>query len=545
MTMNRKKIGSLAALAIIVLLSLLMNVRYLNDYPAYVHAWAMADRYALAVGYVDNGLDLLHPQTSVYNKQFPDDWSKASDSPITAVDCPLHEYVIAVFMTLLGSTAPWIFRLWTLIVAMVGMFFLFLISRLLTDDWFKSMLVVLVTMTAPAFAYYYAAFIPTVPSLSCCIAGLYCYLLYYKGRPMRFFVCAMMLMTVGVLMRTSFAVMMVAVLAFEFLRMCRRETAVGYKWLVVLVCLAVYGAYWYWNGLLRQRYGSLFLSYLLPPRQMSDFSDIYAYMKGNWKYHYFQRIHYWIVAFSFMLMTIYLCVRRRPVAAASKDAAAHLSLWWLVAIWLFGVLLFFVAMLRQYHDHDYYFLDSFFLPILFAFVLALAVLPSVRSRVGGVVSLSLLIALTVYCMHGVSSNHATRCPADDRAYQVVQRFMGGDRLMDDAGIAPDAKVLVLYSYPQQTPLLLLHRHGYIVMDITPSRAPAALTFGADAIVIEKEMVRQRYDEYSDVLQRITPFSANEHLVVCRLSDTVTHHSADEFFACLSDENPCAVQVGVE
>lgn len=97
---------------------------YMNESPSHIHAWAEQDHYALSLGFINNGFDLFHPETMIYNKQLSGWWHKAYDNTVTPVDFPIHEWCIALLMKLLGTTSPWVFRLWTLLCGFFGLFFL-------------------------------------------------------------------------------------------------------------------------------------------------------------------------------------------------------------------------------------------------------------------------------------------------------------------------------------------------------------------------------------------------------------------------------------
>ena len=54
----------------IIALGIGIQFKYLNEFPAFIHAWAQDDRYALAIGFLDNGFDLFHPETMIYSNNF-------------------------------------------------------------------------------------------------------------------------------------------------------------------------------------------------------------------------------------------------------------------------------------------------------------------------------------------------------------------------------------------------------------------------------------------------------------------------------------------
>ena len=57
----KSRLGTIGVLILIIGLGLLYQHNYLNEFPSHVHAWAQADRYALSLGFLENGFDLLHP----------------------------------------------------------------------------------------------------------------------------------------------------------------------------------------------------------------------------------------------------------------------------------------------------------------------------------------------------------------------------------------------------------------------------------------------------------------------------------------------------
>ena len=174
---NNQNIKNVFVIITIVSLSVIYHSRYINEFPSHIHAWAQSDRYALSLGFLDNDLNFFKPQTLVYNHQFPDKWKVPSEKTITAVDFPIHDYIPALLMKISGNTSPWVFRIYILLYSFLGLFFLFKLSYAITKDFIKSVFVVVFTATSPIYVYYQAGFLPTIPSLSNAIIGIF---FYYK-----------------------------------------------------------------------------------------------------------------------------------------------------------------------------------------------------------------------------------------------------------------------------------------------------------------------------------------------------------------------------
>ena len=62
-------------------------------FPSFIHAWTQSERYALSLGFLNNGMDFFHPCT--YNLQ--------TIGGITRVDFPINEYIVALIMKVSGS----------------------------------------------------------------------------------------------------------------------------------------------------------------------------------------------------------------------------------------------------------------------------------------------------------------------------------------------------------------------------------------------------------------------------------------------------------
>ncbi len=524
--------GYLIAAVFIIALGFGIQFKYMNEFPAFIHAWAQDDRYALATGFLDNGFDLFHPETNIYNKQFPGWWAEAYDTTITAVDFPIHEYIVALLMKLFGTTSPWVFRWWTLICSFIGLFFLYKASFIITEDCQKSLLVTAIAMTAPVYAYYFNGFLPGIPAFAIGVIGLWSYLKYYKDGKKKFFHLAIALMTLATLMRTSFAIELIAILGFELLRIFRKESTFKDKLPTVIISFALIIAYMLWNSHLRKEYGSLFLNELMPAGNIADFRDFLNDAKNNWEYQYFQKFHYRIFEVLAGLAVIAGFVRL-IIKLKSKDGKAkkkQLTIWLIPIIYLFGCFLFLIAMIRQFPNHDYYFVDTFFLPILMLFALMLGALPKIKNYIAGGISLAVVGVLCYFMITNVTETQVSRRWAEDGAYKTYLNFEGSAEFLDSLNIPRDAKILSLYAYPQNGPFIQMKRKGYTVMQHKENIVNAALTWDFDYIVVEDNIYRNKFEERKEVLSRLSKVADNGRISVCTLSDTVVCESADEFFA---------------
>ena len=374
---NRSRAAFIIAMLLLVAAGLFIESGYMNEYPSHIHAWAEQDHYALSIGFLNNGFDLLHPETMIYNKQFPGWWKEAYDTTVTSAGFPIHEYAVALLMKFFGTTSPWVFRVWTLLWALSGMCFLYLIGYRLTRDGAKSIWVSGIALTAPVMAYYLNGFLPGVPAFSLSVMGLWYYLNYLDDKRRRHFYLSVLCFTLALLIRTTFAIALITVLCFELWRVLRKESTFLDKLPAILISLTAYLLCFFWNRHLTRLHGTVFLNQLLPPESWQDAKELLSEAYQNWKYHYFQHFHYWlfliiaVIALTFTLHAVF----SKKTPQRENHTKQPLSLWWLPAIQLFGCLLFTIAMMQQIQYHDYYFIDTFFLPLLLVLILILRKIP--------------------------------------------------------------------------------------------------------------------------------------------------------------------------
>ena len=321
------------------------------------------------------------------------------------------------------------------------------------------------------------------------------------------------LVAMATLVRTSYAVLLIALCAFEGLRFLRRETTLWNKVPSLAVAALAIAGYMLWNRHLREAYGSVFLSQLMPPRSWEDVTTVFDEMHWHWRFEYFTRLQHWLVAVASVAAVVLLTVQK-------KWRSDKLSLGWLVAIWWLGELCFFVAMFRQYKNHDYYFLDSFFLPVLFTFILALRVLPNIKGHLPVAIATVALAVVGGVMYHEAKHKVADRCWEGDRAYICSQHFADSDQWLDQLGVSRDARILAFLAYPQNSPFIQMQRKGYTVMEYDPNIVNAVLQFSYDYLVVENEVYEQLVADGKWPLPADLPSHTNGQLLLFPKADNV-------------------------
>ncbi|NLA24304.1 MAG: glycosyltransferase family 39 protein [Bacteroidales bacterium] len=523
----KKKWGKYSALLLIVLLGILYQFKYINEFPSHIHAWSQSDRYALALGYVNNNLNFFKPETFslLKNNKNIEDWKYPTDYSITAVDFPMHDYIPAIVMKITGDNSPWIFRLYIALYSFLGLFFLFKLSFIWTKSYYRSILIILFTATSPVFVYYQAGFLPTIPSLSNAIIGIYFYSQYLLKQNYKYFPFSLFFLTFAALSRTPFLIPLIAVFGIEMIRLLKRESRLLSTGVPIIVSILMILSHFFYNKFLTAKYGSIFLANILPASSFKEAVEIINITKEKWITQYFSSFHYIILALS-LIGAIYVSISKKKLF--KKEKALFL---FLIVIIFIGCILYAILMLRQFVNHDYYFLDTFFLPIVLFFIVLLSVIPIkdtvLVNRLSQFAILLICIPLSFCALKSQEERRITGYW--DRTAATIINFQNSEQFIDSLGIPSNSKMLIIDAYATNIPLILLNRKGYPIIKTKRENIIKSLEWDYDYIVLQNEfLLSDIYSVYPEIITRIKKNADNGKISIYTRSDSVSNQSLIDF-----------------
>lgn len=511
----KTKLETIGILILIIGLGIIFQYKYLNEFPSHIHAWAQSDRYALSLGFLDNGLDFLKPETFIYNHQFPHKWKVPSETTITAVDFPIHDYIPAILMKISGNTSPFLFRSYILAYSFVGLFFLFKLSFAITKDYLKSVFIVIFAASSPVFVYYQGGFLPTIPSFSNAIVGIYFYQRFINENKNKYFGLGLFSLTLATLSRTTFAIPLIAVLGVELIRALRKETKLVSKLLPTGISILTISSYLYYNGILREKHGSIFLNHILPANTIEEAKEILKYVYEIWFFQYFTKPHYYILIAVFVLTAFFIATKK------IRFQKANIYVGILSITYLFGCTIFAILMLRQFPAHDYYFIDTFFLPIILFLTFITSLFPVIEKKNNNIISVVLLTAFSVILILQPFNSQEKRRETGywDKTELTINNYSNSSDFLDSINVPKDSKILVIDAVAPNIPFILMQRKGYVVMDLNQENIKEALKWDYDFIVLQNEyFISEIYTPYPNILSKLEKIADNGKISVCRYSE---------------------------
>ena len=469
------------------------------SWPSHIHSWTQGDRYALAIKFADTGLNLFKPRT--FNLQ--------TKEGVTAVDLPVHDYVVGVVMKISGSRSPMIFRLYTLLFSILGCWFLFRLARDVSGSVAKGLAVTVFVFTCPVITYYQAGFIPSATSFSAVLIGYYFYFRYKKSLKIRDFHWALGLMALAALSRSPFNIFLFAVLLQQGIgwfqkRKIDRKEALAFAAAYSVVVVANLYEIW-----LAQVYGSQFLGQLRPAKGFGESVQLLGSVLERWASQLFSIGHYVLLAVVVFFLLAQLFRKRADVLTRQILLQSTLTMG--------GGLLYFVLMARQFVDHEYYFMDSLYPGVVLLLVAGIHCVPFNNLTYRAVFSIFALLCLGYGTLASkkVQELKYTDLPADGGEI-TRKNFIGAGSLLDSLGISRDAKILVMDAYSTNIPLIHLNRMGHTLLSTRPQKIAESLRLDFDFIVIQDIFLPSEIiSSYPELLNQLERVGGNGRISVFR------------------------------
>lgn len=495
----------LLVLLLAICSTLFFNAPHFNELPTHRHAWSQFDHHAISIGFVDNGMDFFHPQTNTKILYPWDDVATKQDfSYITSVDFPIHHYIPAISMKICGNTDPIHNRLYTYIYSLIGVFFLYKLSKLLIENEYLAIIPPLLLVFSPIFSYYQIGILPSIPSLANFIIGTYFYLKYTKSDERKHWIISLLFITLAVLARTSFLFLFLSILFFEFIRVIRTKRNVAYYFLTAIFAIAVLGIYYGYNYYLRTNYGTLFLNSLASPADFNQFIEVLNKTLSLWKFDYFTK-------FQFILMLILLLFTL--LFNRNFIKRAHLALAGLFALSAFA---FFFLMELQFADHNYYFLDAFMFPILFLIIVLLASIQSHRwlNRI------AVVIVLVIF-VNGVDKvNRSIKIAYERVAWDInlptFEAFKDSKQLLDKNDVPVSATILCYNAYIPSLPFYFMERKGLPIALDEELFIRDSPSWGYDYMVFQNQFFTERTASlYPEIMINFDVIDTDGKITLCK------------------------------
>lgn len=478
----------------------------ITNFPVRPHTWAQSDQFALTLGFKRNGLHFFRPETYVLNKQFPHGFLRPDTTSVTAVDFPIHNFIPAIFMRLFDSDHPAWFRLYSFLLSVLGLWYLYKLALLLSGDPWKAAIVFGLSATVPVFLLFQVSLMPSSQSLALVVMGMYYYFTYLqRGKRTPFFL-SILLLTVAALTRKTLLGVLLCIWLYEIAGNVFKNRSVQFQHTVILLFFALFIGYQLYFQQLYNRHGSMFLSYFLMPQNWEEAKRLLSVIFTKWPATFGSAVHY-IALLGALIIALY----RLPEILRSDDRIARAASFFTTCMFV-GYAFFFVIMMKQWEHHDYYHLDTFYLPSFLLLSLGARFVPRrwlipSRRMIWGIL-VSLVLGYALFHAHKIQSERL-RTEGRGDPYRMHLYYQNTAHLLDSLGVPADACILVLDAYAPNLPFIHMKRKGYAILTTSSKHLSTALGWDYDLISIpDSTIISDVYPNLPSISRHLTPFATN-------------------------------------
>ena len=481
--------------------------------PAFNHAWAQADWFAMALKFRARGYDFFHPAT----------YNLLTDQGVTGAGFPVPAYLAALLMGLGNSNSPAIMRLVTLGFGVSGLLALFSLIRRASGSFLKGLAGAVFALVSPVYVFYQANFLPSVSAFGVVLIGYYCFYRALEenatgqaGGRRRWLATGVGLMALAAAMRTPFAIPLLASLGhLVALRPQRTAATLGRSWVAACygLAFAFIGSTLLYNNYLSKVYhGTMFLAQPLPFASVSEARDLTRSVLHTWG--------------GVLLSEPQWLVLAALAAAVLVQKGRRLAHWEWSGHWLLllaGSGCYYVLMGKQYEVHDYYLIDTFLLPLvlLAAGSLVLVRQPAQRAvRVASGLAGAAMLGLAALAARTEQQRRIAPA-ADDPGRLTELNFRSSAQWLDSLRVPRTATLLVLDARSYNLPLLLARRSGWTAVNTAAHFLTDALKMPADYVITQDfSYLTDIVYNYPLITERLQQVATNGRLTLWRLRRTV-------------------------
>lgn len=485
----------------------------IKEFPHHIHAWAHTDHYALSKGFINNGFDFFHPETLTSNKQFPSTEHPHELSRITSTDLPLVQYTAAIAMKIIGNEQPVVYRVLMLLIATLGLLYLFKITYHFSGNTGASLLMPLALLFSPVYLDYQVGFLPSMAAMSFLFIGAYHLLIYNERQTKKDLIQAVIALSLSSAIRTPFAILLIALVGYQLLLLLRKKGTL--QTLVILaVGLIIPITYFLYNQHLRAEYGSIFLGSPLYPRNLAELKSNFSEAYQNWYYHYFGALQWSMVIFS--LISIFVLRLLRQDLLRNEVRLLDLSL-----IYGLGVFSYMILMSRQLVHHDYYALDTF-IPYLVLIAIVQISTFIKRARIPYFFAFVLLGTLVVSLKSNLSLLEERRSPEFSEPYtQMYHDYSQMSSLLIRNSIHREEEIQIWDPLAPNMPFLLSGNSGANLLELDHDRIEESMHWPLKHIVVRNSIFNSTLMEvYPEVFNSTQLIDFDGRLLLLRKLDTL-------------------------
>ena len=93
------------------------------------------------------------------------------------------------------------------------------------------------------------------------------------------------------------------------------------------------------------------------------------------------------------------------------------------------------------------------------------------------------------------------------------QYLISEQYLDTLGISKKAKIFSLWSYPQNTPFILMNRKGFTEMKYEKEDIDTKMSFDFDYLIVENELYEKEKHAWKYLFDNLEYYSDNDKIMI--------------------------------
>ncbi len=454
--------------AVFSFLYLILNYKYLLDYPTGLHFIRQTDSISFILYY-------FHQDT--FNFFDVGNLSLAFKDGRASCEFPILYYFFYLLFKCIGVHFELI-RWSSLILSATSIYFLLNAAFYVLRNMYLSIICVLLVISSSVYRYYSVNFLPDSFALSFVFIGLYHLIRFDMQSKRASFYLMFFFFTIASLLKIYYGIYLAGVVAVFFLvnrEIFRRSIAIASVCVILILAWYVFSIFYN-----TRNHTEYYLTHALPIWQMTK-AEVLKTFTVIWEYWY-PKYYLPTMFHLFLIIAIIIILRIKKVSGLSYFNQK------LLLICFVGFLLYGLIFFRQFRDHDYYFLPI--LPLLFILTVdgTSKLLDLHWKRYFSIPAFLIMGVIAILGYDYTTTNMERRFSnaSFDKHSIVAARLYGVGNYLDKEKINLNARFIVVGDRTPNGSLVFLNRFGWTYPDfkLDPGSVMSNLPLADYLLVLE-------------------------------------------------------------
>ena len=366
--------------------------------------------------------------------------------------------------------------------------------------------------TIPFFVYYQNGFLPSATSFANFLIALYFLVRARTRESNKHYIMGVFFLTLAAMARAPFLVFLFALFIQQIWQQWKQKQVNWFKTILPFIGILLFVAYYLYNQMLANKYGSMFLSGFLHFESFNQFIEVLRTAADRWAKEIISPYH----AIVLIVILAFSIFQYKNKGIPNKLVSSLLHYFLISTV---GILFFFFAFGQQFADHDYYYIDTFLplLSLLLIIVFMRLEIPRKWYTTAGTLGGIFLFYFFTYAKSTQTKRYTP--PYNDRIEYAYTTYLKSDTDLKKWGVKKEDTLFVLEANSTNMPFTIWKNKGFTSLnsaeEVVSEELQQDFTY---AVLVDSFFVMSSFNDYPDLITQLKRVNGNGKLSLYQKSN---------------------------